>query len=269
MGLRVVRPKTLSEAAGVLASTPGARFLGGGTLAVRDYSAGDASIGALILSDGLGLDAIRIGGGRAELGAAVTMAAIGAHPGLSFLRAVAREIGGPAVRAMATVGGNLFAPAPYGDFAVALLALGTDVVTADADAQDRMRLDAFLPIRSSPSRQIVTGVSFALPAEGSFRFLKVTRKHPHGASVLSIAALLPMQGGQVKGARVAYGAMAPAPIRAHAVEQVLEGKPLGAASIAAAVRVAGEGTAPMSDPSASDWYRANVLPVHLARLLQR
>ena len=31
--------------------------------------------------------------------------------------------GGPAIRNMATVGGNLFAPYPFGDFAAALLAL--------------------------------------------------------------------------------------------------------------------------------------------------
>jgi len=73
----------------------------------------------------------------------------------------------------------------------------------------------------------------------------------------------------VKGARVAYGAMAPTAIRAREVEKALEGKALDAAAISAAVAVAGEGTAPASDPHASDWYRANVLPVHLARLLKR
>jgi hypothetical protein len=46
---------------------------------------------------------------------------------LAFLAPVARSIGGPAVRAAATVGGNLFAPSPYGDFSVALLALGAIV----------------------------------------------------------------------------------------------------------------------------------------------
>ena len=65
--------------------------------------------------------------GRAEIGAAATMASIVAHADLQFLRPVASSIGGPAVRAMATVGGNLFAPYPYGDFAVALLALGAEV----------------------------------------------------------------------------------------------------------------------------------------------
>jgi CO/xanthine dehydrogenase FAD-binding subunit len=43
---------------------------------------------------------------------------------------VARAVGGPQIRNMATVGGNLFAPHPYGDFAAALLALGARVVSA-------------------------------------------------------------------------------------------------------------------------------------------
>jgi xanthine dehydrogenase small subunit len=50
-----------------------------------------------------------------------------AKTALAFLAPVARSIGGPAVRAAATVGGNLFAPSPYGDFSVALLALGAIV----------------------------------------------------------------------------------------------------------------------------------------------
>ena len=45
---------------------------------------------------------------------------------LALLHPAARSVGGPAVRAQATVGGNLFAPPPYGDFAAALLALGCE-----------------------------------------------------------------------------------------------------------------------------------------------
>ena len=62
------------------------------------------------------------------IGAGVTMATIAAHRDLAFLAPVARAVGGPQIRNMATVGGNLFAPHPYGDFAVALLALGARVV---------------------------------------------------------------------------------------------------------------------------------------------
>jgi CO/xanthine dehydrogenase FAD-binding subunit len=61
--------------------------------------------------------------------------------------------------------------------------------------------------------------------------------------------------------------MAPRPMRARAVETALEGRPLDAASVAAAVKQATVGCAPLTDPQASAWYRTEVLPVHLRRLL--
>lgn len=267
MSLEIVRAESVRAAATLLAHDHGARFLAGGTLAVRAWNAGDVSISRLVLADGLGLDRIRIHAGRAEIGAAVTMAAILAAPELGFLHPVAREIGGPAVRAMATVGGNLFAPSPFGDFAVALVALGADVTLESAEGAEALPLDEFLSRRDA-TRAVVCSLSFDLPAEGALRFTKVVRRKPHGASVLSIAALLPQTDGSVAGARVAYGAMAPASMRARAVEQALEGRPLDADATAAALAVAAEGCAPADDPQASAWYRRAVLPVHLARLLQ-
>jgi xanthine dehydrogenase small subunit len=267
MPLEVVRPGSVRAAAAVLAADSHARFMGGGTLLVRAHNSGNVSIGRLILSDGLPINAIRVEGGRAEIGAAVTMAQILNQPKLAFLHDVAREIGGPAIRAMATVGGNLFARSPYGDLAVALLALGAEVTSEDAKTSETSDLEAFLKERGKGG-SVVTSVGFALPVAGAFRFVKVMRRHPHGASVLSIAALLPIRGGRIAGARVAYGAMAPTPIRARAVERALEGKALDDATIAAAVAVANDGTEPPTDPFASAWYRSNVLPVHLARLLK-
>jgi len=265
MALDIVRADSVGQAASMLAGDDGARFLAGGTFLVRAMTAGDVSIRKVVLSDGLGLDRIALGD-TIEIGSAVTMAQVQAEPGLGFLHPVAESIGGPAVRSMATVGGNLFARSPYGDFAVALLALGASVVSEGADSEASQDLEAFLS--EGPKRgRIVRAVRFAAPAEGAFRYRKITRKHPHGASVLSIAALLPVSGGKVSGARVAYGAMAPRPMRAKAVEAALEGTPLDAAAIAAAAAAAAEGTAPEDDPQASAWYRRAVLPVHLGRLL--
>ena len=61
--------------------------------------------------------------------------------------------------------------------------------------------------------------------------------------------------------------MAPTPIRARAVERALEGRSLDAAGIAPALAAAAEGTSPATDALASAWYRREVLPVHLRRLL--
>jgi CO/xanthine dehydrogenase FAD-binding subunit len=267
VSLQIVRAESVQAAAAILAKDHGACFLGGGTLAVRAWNSGDVSISRFVLSDGLRLDNIRIAAGRAEIGAAVTMARILETPRLNFLHAVAREIGGPAVRAMATLGGNLFAVAPFGDLAVALLALDAEVTIESEAAPEILDLEDFLS-RRSELRVIVSSVSFALPEAGTFRFAKVARRHPHGAPVLSIAARLPIGKNRVQDARVAYEGMAPTAMRARAVEQALEGRPLDAEAVSAAAAVAGEGCSPADDAQASAWYRSAVLPVHLTRLLQ-
>ena len=138
-----------------------------------------------------------------------------------------------------------------------------------ADGSQAVDLETFLAGRETMKPVVIRSVIFPLPPAGTFRFAKVIRRKPHGASVLSIAALLPEADRKVTGGRVAYGAMAPTPMRARAVEAVLEGRPLDADAIAAAVKVATEGCKPLSDPQASAWYRMAVLPVHLQRLLGR
>jgi CO/xanthine dehydrogenase FAD-binding subunit len=267
MTLQVVKAGSVRKAAAMLASEPGALFVGGGTFVVRATNHDEGRIGTLVLSDGLGLDTIKISRGKATIGGAVTMAQIIARRELAFLAPVAKSIGGPAVRAMATVGGNLFAWYPYGDFAVALLALGAEITLDGSAGSETVDLEAFLANRNATPARIVTKITFAMPPKGAFRFTKAIRRKPHGASVLAIAAVLPVVKGKVSGARVAYGAMAPTAMRAHAVEAAIEGKALDAATIDAAGAVASEGTAPLSDPQASDWYRASVLPVYLKRLL--
>ncbi|TGQ16909.1 MULTISPECIES: FAD binding domain-containing protein [unclassified Mesorhizobium] len=241
----------------------GTRYLGGGTLVVRAANEGDVSTSSLVRVTDPGLSRIAVADGDVRLGASVTMAAIARHPELAALAPAARAVGGPAIRNMATVGGNLFAPAPYGDFAVALLALDATIVTEDGETP----IEAFLASRDT-SRAIITAVGFALPKVESFRFLKVSRVKPKGVSVLSIAVVLERTAdGTVSSARIALGCMADRPIRAIAAEKALLGCKLAPGEIAPALAAAGEGVAPITDPIASAWYRAEVLPVHLGRLL--
>ncbi len=268
MTVEVVTAGTLAEAAAVLAQRRGARFLGGGTLVMRALNEGDVSIGTVVRSTDRVLQEVRPAAGRIEIGAGVTMAGVLARSDLAFLHATARLVGGPAVRSMATVGGNLFAPAPYGDLGAALLALDATVRLA-GDQHREMPLDELFAARSrGDPAPLVASVILHRPASiEALRYRKVARVKPKGISVLSIAAQLPLSGGRVRGARVAYNAMAPTPIRARGVERALEGRTLDAAGIADALRVAAEGTAPATDAIASAWYRKEVLPVHLARVL--
>jgi CO/xanthine dehydrogenase FAD-binding subunit len=256
----------MADAAGALSTERGARFLGGGTLVMRAVNEADPAIETIIRSTDPSFRHIAISSGRVELGGGVTMAALLAERELAFLHPVARVIGGPAVRTAATVGGNLFAPNPYGDFAAALLALDATATLAAGFGQREVPLEELLG-RRDRGVSLVSSVAFKRPVAGTFRFIKVTRVHPKGVSVLSIAAQLPLTSGRVNGARIAYGAMSRTPVRARAAERALEGRSLDAAAVAPALAMAGEGTAPADDAIASAWWRRAILPVYLRRLL--
>jgi CO/xanthine dehydrogenase FAD-binding subunit len=203
------------------------------------------------------------------LGAGVTMSQVLASRELAFLAPVAQKVGGPAVRTTATVGGNLFARSPYGDFTCALLVLDAEVTLVGPAGETAWALEDFLLALDGPQRPagIVSTVSFARPARDALRFRKVSRVRPKGIAVMTIAALLPSRASRIAGARIAYGSMARRPIRVRAVEQALEGQSLTDAGIAQALQHCLDGIDPPTDPIASGWYRREVAPVHLRRLL--
>lgn len=255
---------TLADAARQMGAD--SAYLGGGTVLMRDVNAGTAP-SHLVRTTDPALSDIRALGDRVVIGAGVTMAQILAHRDLNFLHPVARLIGGPQVRNMGTVGGNLFAPHPYGDFAVALLALGAQVTMAGASSGSARPIDDVLRDRERPSG-LVASVEVQRPSAGSFGFRKVSRVKPKGVSVMSIAVLAPQSGGRIQGARVAWGAMASGPVRGQAVERALEGQLLDSTTIERAAQVATDGLSPPTDPLATSWYRQEVAGVHLRRLLQ-
>ncbi|MEM6663191.1 MAG: FAD binding domain-containing protein [Pseudomonadota bacterium] len=257
--LEVVTTATLAEAAAAMG--PGARFLGGGTLVMRAVNYTSPHVTRIVRTTER-LDDIRADGGRIRIGAGVTMAGLIAARETDFLAPAARAVGGPQVRAQATVGGNLCAPHPYGDLAVALLALDAVVHLSGGG---EMPLENFLANRRQSG--LVAAISVARPMGDAFRFRKVSRVKPKGISVLSMAAHLNRSAGRLSGVRVAYGAMGPKPLRVLSVERALEGADLTAQGVTPALAAATDGLDPPDDALASAWYRREVAPVHLRRLL--
>jgi CO/xanthine dehydrogenase FAD-binding subunit len=259
---------TSGEAAAALSSDRGARYLGGGTLVMRALNEGDISISTIVRVSDHALTRIDATGPRVTIGAGVTFAKIFGQRDLAFLHAPARSIGGPAVRNMGTVGGNLFAPNPYGDFTVALLALDATVAVLGGVSTRDVPIEEFLQSRERQTGALVLSVSCQKPTSAdAFRYRKITRIRPKGGSVITMAAHLPTSGGRISGARIALGSMASTPIRARAAERALEGSALNAPTISAAAAAVAEGTSPADNALASAWYRREIVGVHLRRLL--
>ncbi|MCC8958601.1 FAD binding domain-containing protein, partial [Bradyrhizobium sp. Pear77] len=198
------------DAAAALSSDRGARYLGGGTLVMRALNEGDVTISTVVRASDQAMTRIDASGARIVLGAGVTFARILAERDLGFLHGPARSIGGPAVRNMGTVGGNLFAPVPYGDFTVAMLALDAVVSMKGGLGGREIGIEEFLQSRDRQAGTLVLAISFAKPGSAdAFRYRKIARIKPKGGAVITLAAHLPVNGSRIVGARVALGSMAP------------------------------------------------------------
>ena len=262
----IIVPGSLSLAQEALAKHPGAALMAGGTAIMPVLNYGTESFDTLVSLGKAGLSGISVSDGKATIGAATSLSELQERPELAFLGPAIESIASPTIRNMATVGGNLFVEQPYGDFAVCLIALDATATIATGGAA------RFEPVESLVRRgvakgEIVTQVSFALPVPESFKFVKAMRRAFNSAAIVTVAAVIEVEGAKVVDCRVALGGVAWHPLRAKSVEERLRGQTLDRAGVMAAAEAAGKDIEPFDDAYASAWYRRRVTPVHIRRAL--
>ena len=262
----VATPGSLAETHTALSTLGSARIIAGGTAVTPTLNAGTDDFTSLVSLRRAGLSGIAIKDGSAAIGAVTTLAEIGDEPALGFLVPALEAIGSPTIRNMATIGGNLFVRQPYGDLAACLIALGATATVSDGTTT---RIEPVEKLVASPlkSNEIVTQVSFALPAEGSFKFTKAGRKAMNTAAIVTVASVVITSDGVVSQCRIGLGGVARSAVRARSVEQALTGRPLDRASVEEAAKQAAHDIDPADDSYASAWYRGRVTPVHIRRAL--
>jgi xanthine dehydrogenase YagS FAD-binding subunit len=84
------------------------------------------------------------------------------------------------------------------------------------------------------------------PADSRQMFLKFTLRKPIDFAVVSVASTITLQDGNCTDARIALGAIAPTPLRAHQAEDVLKGRPLDSETVEEAAEQAVKGFKPLS-----------------------
>ena len=159
------------------------------------------------------LTAIRIDADVVEIGAAVTHAALAAAladlPEFNVLATAAGRSANPAVRTMATVGGNLatsgFAAA---DCVPALLCLDAEVEISSRGDRERIGLERFLKIRSTlePGRLLTRII---LPRSGrktAHARLPLRKSGDYPAAIVSLAVSFDA-AARIQAARIAVGSV--------------------------------------------------------------
>lgn len=265
---RLHLPTSADEALNRLTASPGATVLAGGTLLMAEVNNTATEFTDLVSTRRIGGTAITVADGRATVGAAATLAALGQHDELAVLRSAVDSIGSPTLRNMATVGGNLFARQPYGDLAVCFVALDATVHLLGADGASSAPAAEFVSMATTDA-SLVTDVSFDVPAVDEWFYTKAMRRTLNSASIVTIAARVEMIDDTVATARVALGGCGPTPRRAPQVEAALVGSRLDAVAIDAAADASLDDADCFDDAYASAWYRRRVLPVHVRRTLTR
>ena len=268
------RPGSVREALRLLRGGKGrARVVAGGTDLVVEQ---DRSIRFLIDITRTGLSYIRRRDGACVVGATTTMAALENSPVIralagGILARAAATCGSVQIRNMATIGGNLASGSPAADTATPLVALDAEVVLADERGRHKIPLAAlYSGLRKTlmDKALIVEVVIPAPPRGGRWSFHKLGRTQSD-ISLVNVAAGLQVDSqGRAKWARIALGAVAPAPIRAVNAENLLVGRKVDEAALAEACEEVAREVSPISDVRASAEYRCAMSRVLARRALE-
>ncbi len=278
--MKFYSPTAVNEAVELLGRLPGTvKVLAGGTdLAVEQEFLHPHWDALVYVGNVAELRGIREEGGALVLGAATSFADVIRSP-LAQRRArslveAARTVGSWAIQLQGTIGGNLATASPAGDGSVALLALGAEATLRRPRGERRIPLEAFFtgPKRSILARdELITEVWIpAAPAGARPRgaFLKVGKRKAMAISIVCAAVEVAQgPGGEVLDVGIAFGSVAPTPIRARSAEAMLRGRRLSGELIRSAAAAAAGETRPIDDVRGEAWYRKEVAAVLVERAL--
>ena len=263
-------PQSLEEAVGLLAEHDlSLLVMAGGTIAMPLINDGISLPKKVMGLRQAGLNYVNSTNGTMAIGATTTLTQLLDLQAIPMLQEAARNAAGWSIRNLGTIGGNIFAPPPAGDVAVALLALSASVKLVSASGERVIPLEefytGFMTTALEPG-ELLAEVQVPVPA-GRTVYLKYGRKQSNTPAVVTVAAQIGLNGGEVERARLALNAVGPHPFRAKGAEAALVGSTLDADAIAAAAAAATEECEPFSDSIASEWYRRKMTRVYVSRAL--
>jgi xanthine dehydrogenase FAD-binding subunit len=275
------RPITVQEALTALESSPGpACAIAGGTDLMLDLQQGrHPPVHRLVDLTGVAeMNCLDVRSGRLFIGAAVPLSRVYAAPLVQehaqALVEACRLVGGPQVRNVATLGGNVAHALPAADGTIALMCLD---VQGEIASQSGTRLvtfpDLFLgPGRSAlkPGAELVVGFHVPLRQPGqASAFRRVMRAQGIALPILNLSAWVERSGNVIKAVRLVAGPAGPTPRRMTQAENCLIGYPLDAEVLQTALdALLGEAQFRTSPRRATEDYRRHLVGVLLKETLE-
>lgn len=275
-------PQTVEEAVATLAQYAGkARVIAGGTDLLIDLRAEGAEPQEALVDITSINDLCRISADEkyTYIGAGVTHTKIVKSPALAERATCLVEscgvVGGPQVRNVATLGGNVAHALPAGDGTTSLVALNADVEVVHNGERK------WLPIRElflgpgksllDSTRDILVRFRFELAGKNqATAFKRIMRPQGVALPILGCAVWVEVSedGSTYRDARICLAPVAPTPHRPEGIENALKGQPITNETLTAAVNIAHETLKPRTSKyRATSEYRQEMIEVLLRRTI--
>ena len=162
-----------------------------------------------------------------EIGAGLTLTEIGERwtGAPDLFRDWLRLFASPLLRNRATLGGNLATASPIGDAAPMLLAFDAEVVVTGVNGERTIPLHSFfLGYRrtSLEPGEVIRSIRIPKPLPTYARFYKVAKRRVDDISTVAAGiAIRTGESGNVLDARIAFGGVAPIPLRVVEAEDAI------------------------------------------------
>ena len=260
------QPKTIQEALDLKAEfKERATFIAGGTDLVVLMNQGKAAPENLIdLTHVEALTRIRKHDGTLELAGNVTYAQCARLP-IPCLAQASLSVGGPGIRELGSIAGNLATASPAGDGSTALLALDAELLLRSARGQRRVPLSKFFTgYRQTllSSEEIIASVT--VPTTYRTGWAKTGKRGAVNISIVAAAVALTPESK----ARIALASAAAIPIRCYGAEDFISRHGLDAGTARQAAEIVRGEVKPIDDQRASADYRTHLSGVLVRRLLE-
>jgi carbon-monoxide dehydrogenase medium subunit len=267
------KPESIKEAVSLHSRHKNSFVLAGGTDLISELKNGIVSPGAIIDIKGITkLTGIDFSGNVLKIGALVTFSdlikseIIREH--FPLITEMSGAVASVAIRNRATIVGNICSAVPCMDSGPVLSVYDAEILVSGGGCNFRFPVSQWFkgPRKTVLRGQgIATSITIPLPTpKHAGCFVKLGRYKGEDLAQASVAVLaLPKRKY-----RVAFGSVAPVPIRAKKIEKVLNGNPLDEHLLGSAKELIPREISPITDVRASKEYRMHMCKVMFERAIK-
>ncbi len=274
-------PKTLDEAAALLADNPDLKIIAGGTdLLIKMHHGKIEKVELLSIRKIKALEGIcKLEDGTIVIGALATFTQIANDPviteNIPILREAALSMGGPQIRNVATIGGNICNGVTSADSASSLFALNARLKLRAKQGERVIPIEEFY---LGPGKvdlkpwEILTEIIIVPEDYVGYggHYIKFSIRKAMDIATLGVATLCKIKDGNVfDDVRIGLGVAAPTPIRCKEAENYAKERVASSETLAEIARLSVKSTKARTSWRASKEYREHLVEELSQRALKR